>query len=82
MLAKDDDRPYDIARYAWGDLLLSEALPVPTTVDLVPEFPTLIEAGNFDLASRTFTPSHRAQRLVRFRFDRRYAEWVRIAQGR
>ncbi len=82
MLVKNDDRNFDAARYAWGDLFLSEALPVPTIIDLVPVFPTLIEAGTFDMVTRAFTPSHRARRLVRLRFDRRYAEWVRTMQGR
>lgn len=82
LLAQNPKRPYDIARIALGDFFLGEALPVPTTIDLSPEFPVLIEAGMFDMASRTFTPSHRARRLVRFRFDRRYPEWVRTVQGR
>jgi hypothetical protein len=82
ILAEDLDRPFDIARFAFGKFFLANALPVPTTIDLVPEFPTLIEAGMFDMATQAFTPSHRARRLVRFRFDRRYAEWVRTVQGR
>lgn len=82
MLARNHDRDFDIARIALGDLFLGDALPVPTTIDLVPEFPTLIEAGTFDIRTRSFTPSHRARRLVRFRFDRRYPEWVRTVQGR
>jgi hypothetical protein len=72
---------YQVARLMVGDVLLGEALQVPTTIDLVPEFPTLIEAGTFDMATQQFTPSHRAARLVRLRFDRRYPEWVRTAKG-
>ncbi len=73
---------YDIARLLVGNTFLSDALPVPTTIDLVPEFPTLIEAGTFDLTSNVFTPTHRARRMITFRFDRRYPEWVRKVQGR
>lgn len=82
ILAHDPDRNFDVARFALGRLFLGNALPVPTTIDLLPEFPTLIEAGMFDITTQSFTPSHRARRLVRFRFDRRYPEWVRTAQGR
>lgn len=82
MLARNHDREFDIARIALGDIFLGDALPVPTTIDLVPDFPTLVEAGTFDFAKNTFTATHRARRLVRFRFDRKYPEWVRTVQGR
>src|SRR5690606_17501165 len=82
LLAKDKQRPLDIAHLMVGDVYLGEALTVSTTIDLSPEFPTLIEAGNVDMNTFTFTPSHRAHRLVRFRFDRSYPAWVRRAQGK
>jgi hypothetical protein len=60
---------------------IGDALAVPTTIDLVPDFPTLFEAGTVDLATLRFTPTHRARRLITFRFDRGYPAWVRRAQG-
>lgn len=61
---------------------LGDALVVPSVIDLVPEFPTLIEAGRIDTQKRRFVVSHRAQRLVTLQFDRGYAAWVRGVQGR
>jgi len=83
-LAKNNEpaHKYDIARLLVGDSFLGDALPVPTTIDLVPEFPTLIEAGTFDMEQMVFTPTHRAQRMIVFRFDRRYPDWVRKVQGK
>lgn len=83
LLTKSEDpaQQYQIARILLGDVFLGDALVVPTTIDSVPEFPTLIEAGMFDLQTQRFTPSHRARRLIRFRFDRGYPAWVRTAQG-
>lgn len=78
----DPVHQYDVARLLFGDSFLADALPVPTTIDLVPEFPTLIEAGTFDLQNKVFTPSHRARRMIVFRFDRSYPDWVRKAQGK
>jgi hypothetical protein len=54
---------------------------VPTTIDLEPVFPTLIEAGEFDLEERRFRATHRAQRLLKLRFDRGYPGWVRRCKG-
>ena len=63
------------------DADIGTALVVPTTIDLEPTFPTLIEAGVFDLEQRTFSATHRARRLVRLRFDRGYPDWVRRCMG-
>ena len=63
------------------DADIGTALVVPTTIDLEPTFPTLIEAGVFDLERRTFSATHRARRLVRLRFDRGYPDWVRRCMG-
>ena len=60
---------------------LGSALVVPTTIDVDPAFPVLIEAGRLDLAAMAFVPTHRARRLLRFRFDRSYPAWVRRARG-
>jgi hypothetical protein len=56
---------------------------VPTTIDRVPVFPVLLEAGDYRLADGTavFTPTHRCRRLLRFRFDRDYPHWRRTLQG-
>jgi len=78
---KAPQHAYDIGRLALSDTFIGDALPVPTTIDLVPEYPVLIEAGIFDFDKRTFTPSHRARRMITFRFDRDYADWVRTVQG-
>ena len=64
-----------------GTAWAGEALTVPTTIDRVPEFPVLIEAGSLDHASGSFLPSHRARRLLTFRFDRGYPAWTRLVQG-
>ncbi|MFK7741202.1 MAG: hypothetical protein AB8H80_12860 [Planctomycetota bacterium] len=61
---------------------IGDVLVLPTTHDLQATFPTLIEAGSLDPAAGRFVPSHRARRLIRFRFDRRYADWVRRVQGK
>lgn len=61
--------------------LVALDLLIPTTIDLEPAFPTLIEAGNLDPATFRFTPTHRARRLVLLRFDRNYPSWVRLLQG-
>ncbi len=52
-------------------------LQIPTTHDLTPVFPVLVEAGA--LQDDRFVPSHRSHRLLWFRFDRGYAGWVRRA---
>ena len=64
------------------DADIGTALVVPTTIDLEPTFPTLIEAGAFDLEKRAFSATHRARRLMRLRFDRSYPDWVRRCMGR
>ena len=71
-----------VSRFDPAGPFLGDALVVPTTIDLDPSFPTLIEAGTFDPAGAAFTPTHRAERLVRLRFDRGYPAWVRRVQGR
>ena len=63
------------------DVDVGGALVVPTTIDLEPVFPTLIEAGEFDLEERRFRATHRAQRLLKLRFDRGYPAWVRRCKG-
>jgi len=65
-----------------GAPAISKALEIPTTIDLEPSFPALVEAGTIDLQDRSFTPTHRARRLVTFRFDRGYPAWVRRAEGK
>ncbi len=60
--------------------LIGDVLAVPTSLDLVPEFPVLIEAGA--VQGTEFVPTHRARRLLTFRFDREYPNWVRRVQGR
>lgn len=67
-----------------GGLFVGDALTVPITIDVVPEFPVLLEGGDVDLTSPEpkFRPTHRAARLLTFRFDREYVSWVRRVQGR
>jgi hypothetical protein len=80
-LAGDEHRGIAPAVYATaGTSLAGEALVVPTTIDLDPAFPVLVEAGA--MQGSEFVPSHRARRLVTFRFDRGYPAWVRTMQGR
>ena len=81
LLAGDPAAKIEPARYGLlGAAYLGEALDVPTTIDLVPSFPALIEAGS--LQNGAFVPSARARRMVEFRFDRRYPAWKRLVQGR
>ena len=47
---------------------LIRGLEPSTIMDLVPEFPVLVEGGTY--ADGVFTPTHRARRMVTFRFDR------------
>lgn len=47
---------------------LIRELQLPVVVDLLPEFPVLIEAGR--ARNGVFEPTHRARALVTFRFDR------------
>lgn len=54
-------------------------LEVPTTIDLLPELPVLLEAGEW--RNGAFAPTHRARRLLRWRFDRGYPAWVRRPHG-
>jgi len=65
-----------------GTAFAGEGLMVPTILDLEPVFPVLVEAGRLDPSRGEFEPSHRARRLLRFRFDRGYPGWVRAVQGR
>ena len=62
------------------DVDIGSRLDVPTTIDLDPTFPTLIEAGDFD-AQNTFRPTHRARRMIRLNFDRSFPEWRRRCMG-
>lgn len=77
-----DDLRKEPARFGFASgAYVGEALPIPTTLDLVPEFPLLLEAGGLD-AERQFVPTHRARRLLTMRFDRDYPRWMRRVQGR
>ncbi len=73
-------------RIARAEVYVGDALVIPTTIDRVPEFPVLLEAGTLEGDPRsgpiTFVPTHRSRRLLTFRFDRDYPAWVRRAQGR
>ncbi|MFY9345607.1 MAG: hypothetical protein WAT39_24160, partial [Planctomycetota bacterium] len=80
-IVQDKARPLRIGHTSPASYI-GDALVVPTVVDLVPEFPVLVEAGSIDLASFRFTPTWRARRLLTFRFDRGYAAWVDRVQGR
>ncbi len=81
LLAGNPATPLEPARYGLlGPAYLGEALDVPTTLDLAPEFPVLIEAGR--LENGAFVPSARARRFVSFRFDRGYPAWKRLVQGK
>lgn len=80
-LAGDNRRGIGPALLGLAGPDVGHALLVPVTLDLVPEFPTLLEGGDVDLARGGFVPSHRATRLLRFRFDRGYPAWVRRADG-
>ena len=55
------------AQWKPGNELL-RGLEPSTIMDLVPEFPVLVEGGTY--ADGVFTPTHRARRMVTFRFDR------------
>lgn len=70
------------ARYgAGGAEYVGEALSVPTTMDLDPAFPCLLEAGSIDAAG-AFAPTHCARRMFVLRFDHGFVGWLRVAQGR
>jgi hypothetical protein len=80
-LAGPEKNGLEPARYALDhSKFVAEALLVPTTIDLVPEFPVLVEAGSWQGVQ--FTASHRAPRLVTFRFDRGYPAWLRRVLGK
>ena len=56
---------------------------MPTSIDRVPEFPVLLEAGSYTVTGHevVFQPTHRSRRLLTFVFDRDYPKWVRAMQG-
>lgn len=82
-LARDDVSGVQPAIYSvTGSAWAGEALTVPTTIDLDPSFPVLVEAGRVDPTTGRFTPTHRARRLLEFHFDHGYAGWTRALQGR
>lgn len=60
---------------------IGEIVGLPATMDFDPAFPVMLEAGTFDFATLQFTPTHRARRLLTFRFDRGYESWRRRVQG-
>jgi hypothetical protein len=80
VLAGHPQKGLEPARFGLGAFdFVGNKLLVPTTIDLVPEFPVLVEAGSW--RGVWFTTTHRARRLVTFRFDRHYPAWVRRVQG-
>jgi len=81
-LARDEKSVDPAITATQGAAWAGEGLTIPTTIDLVPEFPVLIEAGTLRMPDKTFVPSHRARRLLTFRFDRGYPAWVRLVQGK
>jgi hypothetical protein len=80
-LASDKDGVAPAITATMGPAWAGEALLVPTTIDRSTDFPVLIEAGSLRASDRAFVPSHRARRLLTFRFDRDYPSWVRAVQG-
>lgn len=69
---------FDGARFArGGNTFVLRGLEVPVTIDLVPEFPVLLEGGTD--RDGTFVPTHRADHLLTFRFDRDFPAFVRAA---
>ncbi|MEO6596417.1 MAG: hypothetical protein ABIP94_16830, partial [Planctomycetota bacterium] len=62
------------------DRFVMTDLALPTIHDLALDFPVLLEAGVL-LDGQHFVPSHRARRLLTFRFDHGYSAWVRWALG-
>lgn len=81
LLAGDPATGLEPARYGLDPAaFLGEALDVPTTIDLDPCFPVWIEAGQ--MRDGAFVPTHQADRLLLFCFDRGYAQWKRLVQGR
>ncbi len=80
-LLAGDGKQLEPARYGLlGSAYIGEALPVPTTIDRDTDFPVLLEAGSWQ--DGRFVPTARAQRLLRFRFDRDYPAWKRRVQGK
>jgi hypothetical protein len=67
------------AVYGAGGSYVMLGLQVPTTIDLDPAFPVLVEAG--DVVDGRFVVERRARRWLTFRFDRGYPAWVRSALG-
>lgn len=57
---------FQTARWSEGGLLI-QGLEPSTIMDLDPAFPVLVEGGTFD--NGAFTPTHRARRMLTFRFD-------------
>jgi hypothetical protein len=73
---------FRIGRTTLGSYI-GDALAVPTSIDRVPEFPVLLEAGSYTVTGHevVFQPTHRSRRLLTFVFDRDYPKWVRAMQG-
>lgn len=72
-LPEERDRP-SWATFAPGDAFVMRGLEIPTVHDLSTDFPVLVEA-----LGPSGVVTHRARRLLTFRFDRGYAAWVRKA---
>jgi hypothetical protein len=78
----DEDNRYFVGRTGIDTLMIGDALRLPAAVDLSLDFPALLEAGTVDLATYSFTPTHRCTQRLVFRFDRDYNAWANRAQGR
>ncbi|MBL9079896.1 MAG: hypothetical protein JNL08_20550 [Planctomycetes bacterium] len=65
--------------YALGDAFVMRGLEVPTTIDLSPAFPVLLETGA--ITGDRFVATRRTRRPVTFAFDRDYPRWVRQTLG-
>lgn len=67
-----------------GDRPLIDCLPVPTTLDLEPTFPVMIEGGHIDVIGGVprFEADVRAEQMLHWAFDRRFPAFLRGVQGR
>ncbi len=76
-----DVRDVLLARYVANDhrdeFHVAFALEVPVALDLAPDFPVLVEAGDIDGQSGVFVASRANREMAWLRFDRAYAEFIR-----
>ncbi len=61
---------------------VGEILDIPTVMDRSLDFPVLVEGGAVDPTTFAFTPTHRADRMLTFRFDRGFTDWKLRVQGK